>query len=90
MVDYAAFEPILRFRFRLVLGGRGAVSPSGTSRCARSSCTANGTGGIGCRHAAHWHRDWYMLCGLLRTSRASRAARRRDFLSFRALLKRRA
>src|SRR5262249_6604592 len=38
----------------------GAVSPSGTSRCARSWCTVNGTGGIGCRHAAHWHRVWYM------------------------------
>jgi hypothetical protein len=31
-----------------------------------------------CRYAAHWQRVWYMLAGLLCTSRSSGAASRRD------------
>jgi RNA polymerase sigma factor (TIGR02999 family) len=68
----------MRFRFGLVLGGRGAVSPSGTSSFARSWCAVNGIGGTACRHAAHWQRVWYMLGGSLRNSRISRAASRRE------------
>jgi hypothetical protein len=59
-------------------GVGGATSPSGTNSFARSWCAENGMGGIACRHAEHWHRVWYMLVGLLRTSRSSRAASRRD------------
>jgi hypothetical protein len=47
---------------------------------------ANGIGGITCRHAAHWQRVWYMLVGLLRTSRSSRAASRRDRPSAKQIL----
>jgi hypothetical protein len=37
--------------YGLILGGRGAVSPSGSSSFARSWCAKKGMGGIACRHA---------------------------------------
>jgi hypothetical protein len=77
-ICYAAWRRVVRFRFGLVLGGRGFVSPSGTSRCAKIWWAANGMGGIACRQAAHWQRVWYMLVGLLRTSWSSLAANRRE------------
>jgi hypothetical protein len=50
---HAASLHTWRFRFARVLGRCGAVSPSGTNRCARSWWAENGMGGIACRHAAH-------------------------------------
>jgi len=60
---YAARNRTPRFRFGLVLGGRGAVSPSGTNSDASSWCTENGTAGAACP-------DWCMLLGRLRSSRS--------------------
>jgi hypothetical protein len=35
-------------------------------------------GGIACRQAEHWQRDWYMLGGSFRSTRINRAASRRE------------
>jgi hypothetical protein len=78
VVGYAACRRGSPFLFDRVRGGRGAVSPSGTHSLARSWCAENGIGGIACRQAAHWQRDWCMLGGSFRSSRISRAASRRE------------